>query len=396
MKSKTTKLLVMAIGCLTTLQVSAINLNGSPRGSSIRPATPAANGSFKDLNAQMTSQNKLILNASSSGKNQFLKETYDKSKAGEFKNQPSLGGFDAGGAQSILTSTNEVKLLELATVVEIKNSQSSKFFENYFPVIQNKLGEKTDDFFNCSKIILNRFKNQFSVLEILSSINDKLKPVFVNFRLAILEMPISDPSYDHIPLGAIRSAMTAELVQEPVAAYVKGRLWIANPIYKKMDFENKCGVQIHESLRHLNYLQVLEQPFTTNQIENLTKYFIGKVESSSVENELSMLKNVQYKNLYQQTMNSFEKANQLFALHKQYSARIQNPATTAEEIIKLYQISRYIIQQAYQFQFEGMRTLPESLRTSIDSLNLSAQIIEAVLINEYGPWNTLTFEKLQE
>lgn len=109
MKSKTTKLLVMAIGCLTTLQVSAINLNGSSRGNSLKPATPAANGSFKDLNTQMTSsQNKLMLNASSIGKNQFLKETYEKSKAGEFKNRPSLGGFDAGGGKTLLCPSKTV------------------------------------------------------------------------------------------------------------------------------------------------------------------------------------------------------------------------------------------------------------------------------------------------
>lgn len=306
------------------------------------------------------------------------------------------GNGGTGGGVGIITANGSIKLLEMATESDLKSAFKNDVFSNYFPVIQNKLGEKAERFFRCSSARLDGFKFEYPALEVISNIDSEVQPLFVNFRLALLNNYEAAAEVTGLPAGSSPSMASDTIKQEPLASYVKGRLWIAGPLYKKMDTESKCALQIHESLRHLNYKNRLQDVLTTHDIEQLTQFFMGKIDDTKVS-ALNLLKSVKPEVTLKTSEDYLKIANEFFEKHKQCSFQLSEMMTiqtvTSNEKKQLYRKCGVYIQEGYRFQIIGFSNTGEALRTDIDAINITADLIEIIISEMVGPWNTRTLEK---
>lgn len=308
------------------------------------------------------------------------------------------GNGGTGGGVGIITATGKVQLLDLTSKTDIQSARSNAEFEKLFPLIQNKLGEKAERFFSCSSARLEGFKSEYPALEVISNIDSEVQPLFVNFRLALLSNNEIAAEATGLPVGASPSMTSNSQNQEPLASYVKGRLWIAGPLYKKMDAESKCALQIHESLRHLNYKNRLNDVLTTTDIEQLTQFFMGKVDGKKVSS-LELLKSVKPEITLKTSEDYIKAANELFEKHKQCSTQLDEmmvtKGVTSDEKHQVYRKCGIYMQEAYRFQIIGFSSLAEALRTDVDAVNVTADLIEIIITEETGPWNTRTLEKVK-
>lgn len=356
---------------------------------------------------------------------------------GYSKNAFAEGNGGTGGGMGILTSTGEVKLLDLTSSQERKLARPATELESMIPQIQQKLGQKAQNFFDCSSAVFADFETQYPVLKELSNIEKEIQPIMVNFPL--IQFPAKTESKVTIPFPAVASASSsAELVKQlPIGSYVKGRLWIVGPIYSKMKDDNQCGLQIHESLRHLNYKLKLVEELMTQEIENLTQYFMGYKKAEEVSRELARLSNmkpepslikVRYNkmvsdfnktihdksvplvirkkvevklNTIMQKSNTFDSleliANQYSEMGNEIMEMIRN-----KEVSHVYEVTYRAYQESQGYWInsssvlaDGVSAIVKSLRPALDKLNVPASLIEIVLTEENGPWDIRTFEKVQ-
>lgn len=298
------------------------------------------------------------------------------------------GNSSGGGGNAIVTQSGEVVLLDLATQEMIEHAKNKKSFDKFFPSVVMKLGEESQDFFSCSSNTFKKFET-YEALTLLENIKKEVNPVFVNFRLAAL----SNTEELKIPYGNESSVSADQVKQEIVASYVKGRLWIAKPIYSKMNKKSQCALQVHEALRHLNYLQQTEI-LSTKQIEKLTRYFMGDSSENEVSQELSILSKIK-KNEIKST-DYFEMANRFFEESDFYSKIAQDLTGrySREERAEAYEKQSFALREGYEAQRKALSLLNEETRTLRDDLDIDAQIIESVITHKKGPWSAKNFKRL--
>lgn len=107
----TTKMLLMALSCLTTLQVTANNLGGGTNSSLFKGGAQTTKQNLSS-NAQLPNAGLNSIKATNNLSTSQIKlfEIYQKSKNGEYKNkQNQVGGFDAGGGKVLLCPSHKNK-----------------------------------------------------------------------------------------------------------------------------------------------------------------------------------------------------------------------------------------------------------------------------------------------
>lgn len=190
------------------------------------------------------------------------------------------GGSDSGGGNAVALSESEAKLVDLMTNEELKfaalngldrESVNLKIFGQRRYVKQ--LATEDSNFFRCANEKLSKIANLPSILFLISNLKS-VKVLQVEFNIPNLPLVIQQNIDSGIPLAASESERLSGKNQTALAAYAFNRLWVSNRIYSKLSLRDQCGLAVHESLRHLNFISVLKKPLSQNEIELMTRFLM--------------------------------------------------------------------------------------------------------------------------
>lgn len=197
------------------------------------------------------------------------------------------GNGTSGGGQAVVYPDGKVRFLDLIPRDELPKTVMSdrEILARFYSTSRfvKKMGHPLPDFFDCAREQLSKWKAEVPAFERLLAEVDGVRPIGVEFRL--LKTGSSSGSEENVlPLPAFGSGsrrIPSEL-QEPVASYVRGHLWVSARIYAQMEERDRCALGVHESLRHLNFGSILERPLSTSDIEKVTRMVMGSPLSGEV------------------------------------------------------------------------------------------------------------------
>jgi len=209
-------------------------------------------------------------------------------KSLRLKGASSLGGTSGGGGSGVAFPDGQVKLVDLLDEAEL--AQAKQIGLSYDQVIQRyykpqpyvrQLGQDDKNFFACAVQVLSSSTTVYPSLQPLIQILPKAQTVQIQFQIPV--MP-AGPQYDALPLKfpllSSASALLSADRQVALATYVNDQVWVPARLYSRLDPTNRCGLSVHEALRHLNYAKILRRNLTQEEIEVATRYFMNRSQSS--------------------------------------------------------------------------------------------------------------------
>ncbi|MGZ3780822.1 MAG: hypothetical protein ACXVCY_09270 [Pseudobdellovibrionaceae bacterium] len=222
---------------------------------------------------------------------------------GKHSRFPSTGPGDGSGGQSIVSSENEVRFLDLVSKYDLEKkisagklkaqSEVQYDFFNQSPYV-GQLAFEDSHFFDCAIEILNQHQNEHPVFkDLIESLKDV--DVFqVEFWLPNMAEAFYLSSINQaIPYIASASNRTSVHFQSTLAAYADNQVWISKRLTQRLSQSDRCGLSVHEALRHLNFSGLLTAHLTTTEIEVETRRLMAVPEfekdsiSKSASNKLN-------------------------------------------------------------------------------------------------------------
>lgn len=303
--------------------------------------------------------------------------------------EPLSGAGSSGGGQSVIMPAGVVKFLDFVSPNNIKNlekNDANTLKQLYFTnnTVVSQLAYQSSDFFSCGKNIIASKMKDFPALE---NIYDKLKDI----NPYLVEFPIFNDTTTqftdvyNLPIIARPSKSIPKEYQFPVASYVNGKLWISKRLYEQFTEEEKCGLQIHEILRHLNYTGNIITPLETNEIEAMTRYLLNK----SFDQDKNILITAKYKlqnTILHDSDYLFKQASKLFKEHNELSKIIQNPSCAGNKQLELYKLSYLILDSAQAYQRLAIESKNKEVRPNVDAISNAFFVDEKKLFKK-GSWD---------
>ena len=204
------------------------------------------------------------------------------------------GGGSTGGGSGVIFSDGRVQFVDLMSSHDVATATSnalefqdvvSKFYTSNQFVKQAATLDA--GFFSCASSVLNAQAARFPVLLKLTA--DLSKVVVLQTQFQIVTVPASE-QYEklNLPLPILSTASNRlpAIKQAALATYADNQLWVANRLYTRLSSQDRCGLSLHESLRHMNKMGLLETNFTQDEIEAATRMFMGLGQSAAVATKL--------------------------------------------------------------------------------------------------------------
>lgn len=135
---------------------------------------------------------------------------------------------------------------------------------------------------------------------------------------------------------------------------------------------------------------------TTQEIENLTQFFMNYKTFAEVQVELNLLEN-----LKPETNTSISRAELNAAVYSKEADKIMDIMRkdtqlliSLEERQQLFIKATHYRQRAHAELISAATDVVAAIRPAVDKLNMEAYLIEKVITEEVGPWDISTFEKI--
>lgn len=251
----------------------------------------------------------------------------------QFLSFANAGGGSDGGGQGVVFKDGSVRFLDLIKAEELPTDTmtfqeiQNTFFEPNRYVKQ--LAFKNDEFFQCpiEKIKSHQYDVK-SAERLIQALSD-LTVLNINFRLfSVKDEAQLNKLNLKLPLLSSYSDRVDAKLQESLASFVHGRLWVVAALYKELSPVEKCALGIHESLRQLNFSNIINNPLSSKEIEIATRWFMDLSEPwDDVELVLKKLNDVtltkeDYRKISQDKHNESNAiANKLFTKWKHLSQK---------------------------------------------------------------------------
>ena len=189
------------------------------------------------------------------------------------------GSGHSGGGSGIILKDGSVHLVDMIknsidpTQIASEEEITKMFFEKNRFV--KTLAQKDEHFFDCAinKIsATNIFHKNIWIASLKSS------------RVLKVELPLFSIKNSVESSNALESqafpiladaSSSINVKQVALASYNRGDLWVQKRFYEKMSENEQCALSMHEAIRHLNFYYNLKTPFSTSDIETLTKGVMG-------------------------------------------------------------------------------------------------------------------------
>lgn len=205
------------------------------------------------------------------------------------------GGSHGGGGSGIVLANGDVRFVDLMTEAEIFSAKSQALgFKDVVDVFykpnQYVRQAATEDkaFFACATEVLNAHSADFPVFKKLVASLPRVEVLEVQFPIVTTE---DGPAYERLalkyPIVSTASNRLPADRQQALATYVNGQLWIAARLQSKMRTEDRCGLSVHESLRHLNFANMIETPLSQDEIETATRFLMGDEPRATLQNVIA-------------------------------------------------------------------------------------------------------------
>ncbi len=204
----------------------------------------------------------------------------------------NAGSSSVGGASVVISvsKSGECKatLVDYAAA-ELKNNRpysQEQLDKCYYDKYKNLEGKnaylQAGDFFDDA---LDIFKKQKKYSKNYKKIIDGTQ-VFIELnpfeytakRINILN-PIFIYSNSRSSEKVFLSDSFPENIQSPLVYFIPSSfslVGISSPIFTTLSAEEKIGAKLHEAFRHMNSLEILESPLTTEEIEIAVRHFTNK------------------------------------------------------------------------------------------------------------------------
>lgn len=204
-----------------------------------------------------------------------------------FAGSIAMGGPRSdGGGQGVVSPQGEVKLVEFLTAEEISsaaflqaNDVKNLIYETERYVSQ--LAYEDRQFFTCAISIFNRNTSRYPIFQRLIQNLNSTSVLQVQFQIPSYEQ--REDFYFHrlpLPVLASTSSRLSPQFQFGLAAFANNQIWVSARLYARMAELHRCGLQIHEALRVLNFSGDLRESLSNSEVELLTRYFLGLSEVS--------------------------------------------------------------------------------------------------------------------
>jgi hypothetical protein len=190
------------------------------------------------------------------------------------------GSGASGGGMGIIYSSGNVRLLDLLLGSELPsksmepNSINNVFFKRNRYV--KKVAREIPYFFNCAIQKFDQFKDEIPTLSQAVKSLQTTEVLAVEFRLITGTNSFLEAKPAVLPFVAPYSPSAPQAIQEPLASFVNGRIWVSARFYNALSSSDQCGLSIHESLRLINFGGFLRQQLSTKEIEVATRYLMEK------------------------------------------------------------------------------------------------------------------------
>lgn len=172
-------------------------------------------------------------------------------------------GSSGGGGTSVVFPNGEVKFLDFLHKSEMPQVPTKSKIDYLWLANRyiTKIASEKKDFFKNALSILDKNASRFPVFHSLQLSLQNLYPISLEIRL-------TNPDY--------MSPSAPMDTQELLAVYQDHKLYLSGRPISLMSNEDIDGLALHESLRHLNFMQLLKEPLATEEIEILVRYFSDK------------------------------------------------------------------------------------------------------------------------
>lgn len=279
------------------------------------------------------------------------------------------GGEGSGGGNGVVFLDCKVRFLDFIFPETLKGkTANSKEIEDCFyreHLHISKLGAEfpggADGFWSPAVKALQQRTSEFPILSELISIVKQIRPLLLESRIHYNPQHQKEYLSLSLPGG----------LQEPLAYYSRNWLVLSRRLISQLSPEDIAGLAIHESLRHLNFSGLLEQPLTTQEIEVLTR---ALAEKSWPSDDVDSI----YEKLRKQAKQPDLKSElQAVRLEKdRISKNLSDPSLSHDKIVRLE-----TMQNSCETK-EGELILA-ILDRSIGKLSNHGRYLEAVMTNTF-------------
>lgn len=196
-------------------------------------------------------------------------------------NSRMSGGSDSSGGNGVVFSGSRIQLVDFMTNEDLNYAATNaldrqtvnlEFFGQRRFV--KRLAVADRNFFACAEEKLEQMRDLPSIQKLLLNLKS-VKVMQVEFNIPGLPITNQQQLELGLPIVASESDRLPGELQTALAAYAFNRLWVSARLFSKLSHEHQCGLAVHESLRHLNYISILKKSLSQTEIEIMTRFFMN-------------------------------------------------------------------------------------------------------------------------